>query len=463
MSKIHTTIKSHLTAPPMGWNSWDCYGASVTEEEVLANARIVRNKLLPFGWNTIVVDIQWSEPAAKGWYYNAFAPLTLDEYGRQLPAVNRFPSAADGKGFTQLGNKIHDLGLMFGVHLMRGIPREAVARNLPVKGTEYTARDIADTRSICAWNTDMYGVNPEHEGAQGYYNSVFELFAEWGVDYVKVDDIAWNFMEDNHYPAREAELIHRAIRNSGRRMTLSLSPGPADPRHRAHYHHFANAWRITDDFWDQWPLVERCLDACVSWAGDSGNGSWPDADMLPFGRILMRMQGDDGKPGKPSQFTPEEEQLVFSMWCLMRSPLMLGADLPASPPELIDRLTQAAYLEWSQVGSPSRLLSEPAAKLMVWTQESPLPAEPAMIGGRTAGPAYEGSRYPLLLVNRGEEPIHVSLHDLLAGYPLTDGKPVSEWYEIEEGQPGTWRSGPWPELTVEPHASRGFVLGISDL
>lgn len=203
MSKYLTTPKQWIEAPPMGWNSWDCYGASVTEDEVLQNAVFVEAHLLKFGWNTIVVDIQWSEPTADGWLYHAYAPLCLDEYGRQLPAENRFPSAADGQGFAPLASKVHDMGMKFGVHLLRGIPRQAVHTNVPILGTEYTAREIVDTTSICRWNTDMYGLNPDHPGAQAYYDSVIQLFADWGVDYIKVDDIAWNYVADQHYPRGE--------------------------------------------------------------------------------------------------------------------------------------------------------------------------------------------------------------------------------------------------------------------
>lgn len=286
MTKQFTTPACVWQAPPMGWNSWDCYGASVTEAELLANARFLQEHLLPSGWDTVVCDIQWSEPAADSWDYHPFAPLTLDEYGRQLPAPGRFPS-----GFKAIAREIHGMGLQFGVHLMRGIPRQATHAGLPVLGTDYTAADIASRTSICFWNTDMYGVNPDHPAAQAYYDSVFALFAAWGVDYVKVDDIAWNYYAADHYCGGEVALIHRAILRSGRPMTLSLSPGPADPRQRAHLRHYANAWRITDDFWDSWPLVERCLEACVAWVGDSGAGSWPDADMLPFGRLRMRARG----------------------------------------------------------------------------------------------------------------------------------------------------------------------------
>lgn len=157
--------------PPMGWNSWDCYGASVTENTVRKNAEFMAEHLKQYGWEYIVVDIQWSEPNAKSHEYSPFTELCMDEFGRLFPAENRFPSASDGKGFAPLAEYVHSLGLKFGIHIMRGIPRQAVHRNCKIKGTDKTAREIAKTASICAWNTDMYGVDPTKDGAREYYCS----------------------------------------------------------------------------------------------------------------------------------------------------------------------------------------------------------------------------------------------------------------------------------------------------
>ena len=80
--------------PPLGWNSWDCYGASVREDEVLANAVYLAEHLKVHGWDTVVVDIQWAEPTADSSRYHAYAPLCADAFSRLVPAENRFPSAA---------------------------------------------------------------------------------------------------------------------------------------------------------------------------------------------------------------------------------------------------------------------------------------------------------------------------------------------------------------------------------
>ena len=208
---------------PMGWNSWDCYGAAVTEDIVRKNAEYMAKNLKQYGWEYIVVDIQWYEPAAVNHEYHPFTELCMDEYGRLLPAENRFPSAKGGKGFAPLAEYVHSLGLKFGIHIMRGIPRQAVHGDCKILGTNRTARQVAKTDSICKWNTDMYGLNPEKEGARAYYDSIFALYASWGVDFIKCDDIA------RELPHEETELVmlSDALHSCGREMILSLSPGPA--------------------------------------------------------------------------------------------------------------------------------------------------------------------------------------------------------------------------------------------
>ena len=179
--------------PPMGWNSWDCYGPTVTGEQVKAQADYMAKNLAQHGWQYVVVDIQWSEPGAGAHGYHPFAKLVMDPYGRLMPATNRFPSAADGKGFKPLADYVHSLGLRLGIHIMRGIPRQAVDQNTPILGTSYHAQDIADKTNLCKWLTDMDGVDTTKPGGQAYYDSIVSLYAQWGVDYIKADDMSSPF------------------------------------------------------------------------------------------------------------------------------------------------------------------------------------------------------------------------------------------------------------------------------
>lgn len=318
--------------PPMGWNSWDCYGASVTEAELLANAEYMASNLKEYGWEYVVCDIQWYEPDAISTEYRDFVPLEMDEYSRLIPAVKRFPSAKNGMGFAVIAQKIHDMGLKFGIHIMRGIPRQAVHANTPIKGTDVRAREIAQRFSVCSWNTDMYGVNPNVRGAQAYYDSLFELYASWGVDFVKVDDICNTYFKpDDLYSARgEIELIRHAIDKCGREIVLSLSPGPADIHNVDHLQKNANMWRMTGDFWDRWCDLYSMFTKCHEWSKYVKPGNWPDCDMLPLGRINVRGAEYGQLEPRYTRFSKDEQKTMMSLWCMFRSPLMFGGELTAS-------------------------------------------------------------------------------------------------------------------------------------
>jgi alpha-galactosidase len=330
--------------PPLGWNSWDCFATTVREEQVKEQADYMAARLAPHGWRYIVVDIQWYEPGATGFLYRAGAELVLDDWGRLLPAEERFPSSRGGAGFKPLADYVHGLGLAFGLHLMRGIPRLAVARNLPIFGSSVRAADIASPRDTCAWNPDMFGVDMAQPGAQAYYDSVFALLAAWGVDYVKVDDIS------RPYHAREAEIeaIRRAIDRSGRPMVLSLSPGATALSAAEHVQRHANLWRVSDDFWDNWDLVYEQFQRLADWSKHIGPGHWPDADMLPFGVL------DLGR--RSSRLTRDEHFTVMTLWCIARSPLLYGGDLTRMDEFTLSLLCNPEVMAVNQASENNQLL-----------------------------------------------------------------------------------------------------------
>jgi hypothetical protein len=325
----------------MGWNSWDCFGTAVTEQEVRANADYMAQHLAKYGWTYIVVDIQWYEPNAKAHDYDPNAKLTMDGFGRLLPATNRFPSAAHGEGFKVLADYVHGKGLKFGIHIMRGIPRQAVAANLPIKGTRLHARDIAETDNPCRWNPDMWGVDTTQPGAQEYYDSVAELYAAWGVDFIKADD-----MGSHLYQPAEMKALHRALLKTGRPIVLSISPGPAPVQEAEFFRKNAQMWRISDDFWDEWKLLRQQFDYTRQWSAEIGkNNTWPDADMLALGRL--RMAGHGGK-GEPSRFTPDEQRTLMTLWSIFRSPLIFGGDLPSNDAFTLALLTNPEVIAVNQ-------------------------------------------------------------------------------------------------------------------
>ncbi|MFN3808090.1 glycoside hydrolase family 27 protein [Asticcacaulis sp.] len=364
--------------PPMGWNSWNSFATTLTEAQALETAKIMADKLLPAGYDVFTVDIQWYEPNATGYEYRHGAELAMDGYGRLLPAPNRFPSAANGAGFKPLADKVHAMGLKFGVHLMRGIPRLAYEKNLPILGTKYTARDVANPNSVCTWNTDMYGVDMSKPGAQAYYNSVFKLFADWGIDFVKMDDMSRPY--DINWP--EIEGAQAAIAASGRPIVLSLSPGETDLKWAVHAQNNAQMWRISDDFWDSWDMLKAQFKRLADWSPYRRPGAWPDADMLPLGLLALGQ--------RKTKFTPDEQQTLMTLWSIARSPLIMGGDLRALDEATLKLLTNKEVIALNQDSVNNVPVSNDGAQV-VWTAQT------------ADGAKDSGARY-LAIFNIGDHP-----------------------------------------------------------
>lgn len=330
-------FKEWAKTPPMGWNSWDCYGPTVKEDEIKSNADYMAEKLKPYGWEYIVVDIRWFVENDKAGGYNQTDPrYVLDEYGRYQPAVNRFPSAADGKGFKPLADYVHSKGLKFGIHIMRGIPKEAVSQKMPIKGTDgITADQIYSTDLQCKWLRDNYTIVADKPGAQEYYNSLFDMYAEWGVDFVKIDDMS------RPYHQAEIELVRNAIDQCGRPIVLSLSPGETPIENAAHVREHANMWRMVDDVWDLWRDVKHLFEVSQQWYPYIASGTWPDCDMIPLGRISIR--GERGEE-RMTRLTRDEQYSLMTLFTIFRSPLMFGGDLPSNDEFTLSLLTNEEVL-----------------------------------------------------------------------------------------------------------------------
>jgi hypothetical protein len=373
--EITGNVETWAPTPPMGWNSYNSYGAAVTEKEVKANTDYMAKKLSRLGWEYIVVDYCWSYPHPPGSIQNnppqfrlkldrAPVPwLGMDEYGRLLPDLRKFPSS-DGKSFKPLADYIHQQGLKFGIHVMRGIPRQAVWAKSPVKGTNgITADMIADTTSVCPWLNQMYGVNMSKPGAQEYYNSLAEIYKEWNVDFIKMDDIDLN--ENYPYRKEEAEAMHKAILNANTKIVLSLSLN-MKLENKEHVKSISNLWRISKDFWDEWEQLKLQFAHVNDWSAETGPGHWPDADMLQLGWISRR--GPSG-PERESHFTRDEQYTHMTLWCIARSPLMMGGDMPDNSKFVEDLLTNSEVIEVNQNAVDSHQLFRKQG-LVVWTSKS---------------------------------------------------------------------------------------------
>lgn len=349
--------------PPMGWNSWDCFGPSVVESEVKANTDYMAQHLKPFGWEYIVVDIRWYVENQTSGHYNAYDKSTFvyDDYGRLMPSPKRFPSAANGAGFKPLADYVHNKGLKFGIHIMRGVPRVAVEKKLPIKGSSKTAADIFSTAIQCTWLNDNYTIDAEKEGAQEYYNSIFELYASWGVDFVKIDDLS------RPYHQAEIEMIRKAIDKTGRPIVLSMSPGETPVEKYEHTRTHANMWRTVDDFWDNWSQLNYQFQVCSKWAPYIAPGTWPDADMLPLGHIAIR--GERGAD-RYTNFTIDEQYTLMTLWSIFKSPLMFGGHLPDNDEFTNSLLTNEEVLSMHRTSTNNREWYNKEDRI-AWTADDP--------------------------------------------------------------------------------------------
>jgi alpha-galactosidase len=355
-SAADTDFHAWAPTPPMGWNSWDAFATTITEDEAKAETDYMADHLLAHGWQYMVVDHQWFEPGAHGFDYRKRPMLVMDEYGRLQPALNRFPSAANGAGFKALADYVHAKGLKFGIHIMRGIPRQAVEKNTPIFGTNYHAADIADLKSTCPWNDDMYGVDMTKPGAQEFYNGRIQQYADWGVDFLKVDDLS------RPYHTAEIEAIRAAIDKTGRPIVFSTSPGETPLAQADHINAHANMWRISDDFWDNWKSLMHQVDLTAKWAPSTGGGHYPDADMLPMGMI---------RQGKSmTRFTHDEQVTLMTLWCIFRSPLIFGGDLRKMDDSTLSLITNDEVLAVDQHSSNNRQLFRKDGQ-MAWIADVP--------------------------------------------------------------------------------------------
>jgi alpha-galactosidase len=332
--------------PPMGWNSWDSFGLSVTEQEFQANANWMAQHLLKFGWEYAVVDEGWylPNPDAKAGSFR----FNMDAHGRYAPAANRFPLAAKSAGFKELAEWTHARKLKFGIHIIRGIPREAVEKNLVIAGSRFRAAEAANKNDTCRWNADNYGVKANAAG-QAYYDSIAALYANWGVDFVKIDCITVPYLSD------EIRMFSDALGKTGRPIALSLSPGPTPIEQIGDLRKRAQMWRISDDFWDHWKKwpdrawSQSLLDQfgmAAKWAPNVEAGHWPDADMLPIGYLGPRP--GEGK-ARTTDLTHDEQKTLLTLWSMLRSPLIAGCNFTQ-----IDESTTGLFTNEEVIGVDQR-------------------------------------------------------------------------------------------------------------
>ena len=369
---VSTSKRAVTPKPPMGWNSWNCYGIDVKEEQVKATADYMAKYMKEYGWEYVVIDMGWygGEDFNTQTFKMRKPKQYMDEYGRLIPAVHKFPSGRDNKGFRELADYIHGKGLKIGIHIMRGIPWEAVEKNTPIYGTAFHARDIAEIQDSCDWFRGMIGINLTKPGAQEYYNSIAKLYADWGIDFIKADDMSRPYHTD------EIMGISQGLINSGREIVLSLSPGDSPIQSAKHLTENANMWRISNDFWDEWRLLKNQFALCKRWATYKVEGHWPDCDMLILGKL--RITGPDNYTTKElnlsaeeitneySRFTTNEKYTMMNLWCIFRSPLMVGGYLPENDSLTLALLTNKEVIDVNQNSADNREIFSDG-KIVIWS------------------------------------------------------------------------------------------------
>lgn len=338
-SALPALNKSLAPKPPMGWNSWDCLGWGATEKEVKAAADYMAKNLKHLGYEYIVIDMLWYGDE-KAIDFESFVQETIptkpnynvDEFGRLWPDVKRFPSSANKQGFKPLADYVHSLGLKFGVHILRGIPWQVANNKITIQGTNINATSIAQPDKGCEWYDGFYGVDMSKPGAQEYYNSVFKLLGNWGVDFVKADDIT-------NVP--ELEGISIASRLSGRDMVLSVVPEDLPIDKLQENVHMA---RTGSDFWDVWEMLKRGFPVANGAIKNQSMGFWPDLDMLPVGKLGLKISYK-GPHARISNFTKAELHTLLTLWYITRMPLMIGGYLPQTDAYTLKLLQNREALE----------------------------------------------------------------------------------------------------------------------
>lgn len=377
------TFRTWAMTPPMGWNSWDCYYSSVNEQLTMQNAHcLIDQDLLKYGWEYVVVDIRWyaNHPSCGGGWYNQknngwAGDCVLDEYGRYLPSPTRFPSCmVNGKneGFKAMADSLHKMGLKFGIHIMRGLPKYIVTneKNFKLKGSETTPWDsvYASTTPACTWLKDNLTIRNNAYG-QLYYNSIFDLYASWGVDFIKIDDLSRPFYTD------EIKMIRKAIDQCGRPIVLSLSPGKTRYDKAEDCLQLANQWRMMDDLWDSWSAVDLVFKEADFWSKYTRPGNFADCDMLPLGQIAMTVE-DPGyckaDAGRWTKLTHDEQYTLMTLWGICHSPLFFGGEMTRNDDFTLSLLKNEEYHNMHKYGTDAHQLFNDTDKGQVaWVSTDP--------------------------------------------------------------------------------------------
>lgn len=440
--------KAPITKPPLGWNSYDGFGCHIYEELCMRELKAFAETYAPHGYEYFVIDSGWFAEQelieADGYKLPAVQHadpehVTINEYGIQCPCESFFPN-----GFTPLIEFCRANGIKLGVHLMRGIPRKAVEQNTPIKGTDFHAQDIANVNDTCAWCDYMYGVDMTQPGAQAYLDSVMEQFSQWGIEFVKVDDVT-------HRPA-EIEGYVQAVEKASGPISLSLSAGGTSNKRYLDTYQKTAMCRITHDIWDTQEAIGMGFEFWKSWQGLEQEDFYPDLDMIPFGELCVLKRPANFKKGNNANFcagntmhhvcyfTEAQKETFLTQRAMSASPLMIGGSLESMDEHSVGLLTHPDMLACNQNGIAGRCTMHPPEDLAIFvTPEKQLDANGLQ--------RYEGSpRGWLGVFNLTGEAKTVSLSREKLGLRREWNEASPKPYQLQD----IWRGG---TVTLSPEGS----------
>ncbi|GIH12866.1 alpha-galactosidase D [Rugosimonospora africana] len=297
--------------PAMGWSSWSFVRRDPTEANIEAQADAMRDSgLSAHGFVYINLDDFYLKCDANG-------PV-VDANGRWTVDTAKFPN-----GMKAVADHVHADGLKFGLYVTPGVPQNAVTKNTPILGSSAHAADIADTsRTEKNYNCKhMYYIDYSKSGAQQYVDSFADLFASWGVDYLKIDGVGADDIPD-------VQAWSTALRQTGRPINFALSNN-LPIANAATWQQYANSWRTQGDVecycgpgangsgypLTDWSHVSARFSTAASWQPYAGPGGWNDLDSIEIGN------------GDQVGLSADQRRSQLTLWSMAAAPLLLGTDL----------------------------------------------------------------------------------------------------------------------------------------
>ena len=389
--------------PVLGWSSWSFLRQHPTAAQVKAQALALHNSgLQKIGYQYVNLDDFWYQcPGPQG--------PNVDPYGRWLTDSSRFPAEGDTDGIKVVADYIHSLGMKFGTYVTPGISKQAVSRNTPIKGTSYTAAQIAEP-SVGENNYNCKGmvrIDYNKPGAQEYTNSWVNMLAAWGVDYIKIDG-----MKNSN--AADVKAWSNAIRQSGRPIVLDVTQGNLTIAIAPTLMKYANQWEFAPDVecyrcekggssypLTNWADVAKRFNYVAEWQPYAGPGAFNDYDSIEVGN------------GSNDGLTPVERQTQLSLWALGAAPLILGVDLThLDPTDLQKYLENSAVLAVDQDSIAAKRVLKTGNRQVFAKRE---PNGDTIVGLFNTGGKAEEVSVPASTVGLPENESGYSLHDLWTG------------------------------------------------